>query len=97
MHIFQHRRYQHDHSLNPYQLKLGMFAQDVDHQESDAPANEAAQQDSSLPAVPMAPQARQALLARLPPDLAPLLTAAADGLNNTSDAQVGFALLPEIC
>ena len=63
------------------------FLKDVDHQQDEASASNSSP-DASLPAVPIPAPERQALLARLPPDVAPALTAAADGLSNTADAQV---------
>ncbi|KAL3152351.1 hypothetical protein ABBQ32_001414 [Trebouxia sp. C0010 RCD-2024] len=61
--------------------------QDVDNQEEAAASGPSSQDQSSLPAVPMSLQDRQALLARAPPDLAPALKAAADTIGNTADAQ----------
>lgn len=61
--------------------------QDVDTQEEAALSGHSSQDQSSLPAVPMSLQDRQALLARAPPDLAPALKAAADSVSNTADAQ----------
>lgn len=67
--------------------------QDVDNQEDASSSGPSSQGQSGLPAVPMALQDRQAVLARAPPDLAPALKAAADNVSNTADAQV-HALLP---
>lgn len=60
----------------------------MDTQEEAALSGHSSQDQSSLPAVPMSLQDRQALLARAPPDLAPALKAAADSVSNTADAQV---------
>ena len=60
----------------------------MDSQEEQAPPSSAGLDQAALPAVPIPAQERQQLLSRLPPDVAPLLKAAADGLSNTADAQV---------
>ena len=65
-----------------------MGSQDVDSQEEQAPPSSAGPDQGGLPAVPIPAQERQQLLSRLPPDVAPSLKAAADGLSNTADAQV---------
>lgn len=72
--------------------------QDVDNQEEAAASGPSSQDQSSLPAVPMSLQDRQALLARAPPDLAPALKAAADTIGNTADAQVhAFCPVAVLC
>lgn len=60
----------------------------MDSQEDQAPPSSAGPDQAGLPAAPIPAQERQQLLSRLPPDVAPSLKAAADGLSNTADAQV---------
>lgn len=60
----------------------------MDNQEENASGSSSSQEPSGLPVVPMSPQVRQALLSRAPADIAPALKAAADSINNTTDAQV---------
>jgi len=65
-----------------------LLVQDVDTQDEQVPGSSGGQEQGRLPAVPIPAQERQQLMSRLPPDIAPVLKAAADSLNNTADAQV---------
>ncbi len=60
----------------------------MDTQDEQVPGSSGGQEQGRLPAVPIPAQERQQLMSRLPPDIAPVLKAAADSLNNTADAQV---------
>ena len=62
--------------------------QDVETQDEQVAGSSGGQDQGRLPAVPIAAPERQQLMSRLPPDIAPVLKAAADSLNNTADAQV---------
>ena len=66
--------------------------QDVDNKEDEASQSKTSQAEDQLPPVPLSPQERQALLARAPADLMPILKAAVDNLNNTADAEVSSLL-----
>ena len=62
--------------------------QDVEIQDEQVAGSSGGQDQGRLPAVPIPAPERQQLMSRLPPDIAPVLKAAADSLNNTADAQV---------
>ncbi|DBA76463.1 TPA: hypothetical protein ACH3X2_008532 [Trebouxia sp. C0005] len=62
--------------------------QDVETQHEQVAGSSGGQDQARLPAVPIPAQDRQQLMSRLPPDIAPVLKAAADNLSNTADAQV---------
>ncbi|KAA6426767.1 MAG: hypothetical protein FRX49_03092 [Trebouxia sp. A1-2] len=61
--------------------------QDVETQHEQVAGSSGGQDQARLPAVPIPAQDRQQLMSRLPPDIAPVLKAAADNLSNTADAQ----------
>ena len=65
-----------------------LLVQDVETQDEQVAGSSSVQDQGRLPAVPIPAQERQQLMSRLPPDIAPVLKAAADSLSNTADAQV---------
>ena len=65
-----------------------LLVQDVDTQDEQVAGSSGGQDQGRLPVVPIPAQERQQLMSRLPPDIAPVLKAAADSLGNTADAQV---------
>lgn len=75
--------------LSPSRCSVHVWdVQDVDNQEENVSGSMPSQEPGDLPVVPMSPQDRQTLLSRAPADIAPALKAAADSINNTTDAQV---------
>ncbi len=63
----------------------------MDTQDEQVAGSSGGQDQGRLPAVPIPAQERQQLISRLPPDIAPVLKAAADSLSKTADAQVSAA------